>query len=128
MPYMVLNRDYSLRSLAGQVIDFKKGEPTWVAPMITKEALGIGALGVDEQLDVLDASVAEPTIYTAEERLSLLTEAFKELEERNERTDFTAQGVPSTNAIKTIVGFDMSATERDKAWMEYLQAKSDLLT
>ncbi len=125
MPTMVLNRNFALRSLAGRVIDFVKNEPIHVPPECQREALQIGAVGTDEQLNVLEAEALPEVPLSNDERREMLLAAFPELEAANDRESFTAQGVPNAAALKAIVGFDVAAKERDAAWTEYLQAKSD---
>lgn len=125
MPDMVLNRNYALRSLAGRVIDFEKGVPVHVPPECVREALQIGAEGVDKKLEVLDPELTPAPELTLDERKDLIKAAFPEMEAKNDRNAFTAQGVPSTTALKEITGLDVAAKERDEAWTEYLQEKSD---
>lgn len=123
MPDMTLNRNYTLISLAGRVINFEKNKPVYVPPQCVKEALGIGAQGVDEKFDILDPEKVEEIVYTADERLELITATFADLEAANARESFTAQGVPTVGAIGAIIGFDVGAKERDAAWKAYVEAK-----
>jgi hypothetical protein len=123
MPDMTLNRNYTLVSFAGRVINFEKNKPVYVPPQCVKEALAIGAQGVDEKLDILDPEAKEETAYTLDERLELIKATFPELEAANERESFTAQGVPTVGAIEAITGFDVNAKERDAAWTAYVQTK-----
>jgi hypothetical protein len=126
MPDMVLNRNYDLSSLHGRTVNFKKGEPVWVPPQCVKEALQIGAEGVDEKLDILDGEKPAPPEYTQQERTDMMLEAFPELELANDRDSFTAQGIPTVTAIQALTGFAPTSKERDDAWVAYLQYKSDV--
>ena len=126
MSYMVLNREYTLMSLAGRAINFHKNKPVWVPPECEKEALRIGAEGVDEKMDILDPAENAPAPeLTNDERKALVKEAFIDMLSENKREDFTAQGVPATPALATVLGFAVTAKERDDAWVEFQQEKSD---
>ncbi|MDL2342432.1 MAG: hypothetical protein QFB87_05140 [Patescibacteria group bacterium] len=125
MPDMILNRNYDLRSIAGRVINFTKGTPVFVPPQCVKEALAIGAEGVDEKLEFLEPEKTPEIPLTLEEIKALAFEAFPELESTNKREDFTAQGLPTPTAIEALVGIKLTNQERDDLWVEYVQAKSD---
>lgn len=125
MPEMILNRNYDLRSLAGRAINFAKGVPVYVPPECVKEALAIGAEGVDEKLDFLDPEQTPKVPLTTDEVKALAFEAFAELEVSNNRDDFTAQGLPTPTAIEALVGVKLTNKVRDDLWVEYVQAKSD---
>lgn len=125
MPDMILNRNYDLRSLAGRAINFTKGVPVYVPPECVKEALAIGAEGVDEKLNFLDPEKIEDVPLSTGEIKALAVEAFAELEATNNRDDFTAQGLPTPTAIEALVGVKLTNQMRDDLWVEYVQAKSD---
>lgn len=125
MPDMILNRNFDLRSIHGRIVNFVKGQPVWVPPECVKEALGIGAEGVDQKLEILDPELIPPPELSAQERIDLMLEAFPDLEAANTRESFTAQGIPTVTAIATLTGFQPTSKERDDAWTVYLQAKSD---
>lgn len=125
MPDMILNRNYDLRSIAGRVINFAKGVPVYVPPECVKEALAIGAEGVDEKLNFLDPEKIEGVPLSIDEIKALAVEAFTELEATNNRDDFTAQGLPTPSAIEALVGVMLTNQMRDDLWVEYVQAKSD---
>ena len=125
MPDMILNRNYDLRSIAGRVINFAKGAPVYVPPECVKEALAIGAEGVDEKLDYLNPEKTPEVPLSADEIKALAVEAFAELEATNNRDDFTAQGLPTPTAIEALVGVKLTNQMRDDLWVEYVQAKSD---
>lgn len=125
MSNMVLNREFTLMSLAGRAINFHKNEPVWVPPECVGEALAIGAQGVDEQLNILAPAELPPVELTLDERKALIKEAFIDVIAQNKREAFTAQGVPSAPAISELLGFDVPSKERDIAWTEYQQEVSD---
>jgi hypothetical protein len=116
MPEFVLNRDYTMRTLYGHVIDFKKGQPTYVPPICAREAAAIGAEGVDGKVDVLDPEEQPVIPMSPEDREESIIAAFKVMQERNERNDFTASGGPSIKALEKILEFDVDKREVDTLW------------
>lgn len=119
MPNFVLNRNYALRSLMGHIIDFKKGEPTYVPHICAKEAVAIGAECVDEKVDVLGPEEEPVVPLTPGEREQALIAAFRLLEERNGRSDFDASGAPSMKAVEKIVDFEVNKAELNALWVGY---------
>lgn len=121
MPEYVLNRKYALRSLNGHIISFEKGVPVWVPPEVEKEALHIGAVPVDGPKDILDPEEELAPVMSAGERKDKIFAAFKALEARNERGDFTGQGLPNLTVLEKTVGFEIHSKERDTLWAEHRQ-------
>lgn len=119
MANFVLNRDYVLRTLAGLSVRFVKGEPVFVPKPLEKEAVSIGAVCIDEEVNVLEDEVEEVAEPVGEDRTLKLFDAFKLLSARNEREDFTAQGMPATKAVQALVGFKPDRAEISLAWDEY---------
>lgn len=127
MPFFVLTRNYALSGF-GHVSNFIKGEPTWVAPILAKAAIGIGAECVDEEIDVLGEEVEPATELTPDERETLLFAAFDQLEARTGseefRNDYNAQGLPNVKALEKITGFLASSKERNEAFQKYRESKA----
>ena len=92
MPEFTLNRNHRLVSLTGHTIQFTKDEPVFVPQECKAEAIAIGAQPTDGNTDVLADEVVVVEL-TAEEREEQLIKAFKTLQGRNERGDFTGQGI-----------------------------------
>ncbi len=124
MPDFVLNRDYPLRSMSGHMINFTKGNPTWVPPACVKEAVAIGAQPVDGPVEVLDPEVVESIVPEGVERKDLIFAAFEDLEAKNEREEWTASGMPTSKALEKTLGFEVDSKERNALWIEYRAAKS----
>jgi hypothetical protein len=125
VPEYVLNRNHTLRTTAGHIITFVKGQPTWVPPMIEKEAVAIGAERVDgDKVDVLGEEAPPAPTYSPDEREQMIMLAFETLIEKNERKSFTAQGVPTDKAVEAITGFEVSTKERQELWQKYKEAKA----
>jgi hypothetical protein len=128
MPDFVLNRDHTLRSVYGHIINFHKGEPAYVPPHVVKEAVGIGAEPV-ESMDKTSAVLGdEQGAQAAElmplERTAALKAAFPAVLTRNARNDFTAGGQPTVKAMARDVGFEPDSKELTNAWLEYKQEKA----
>lgn len=121
MPEYVLNRKYALRSLNGHIINFEKGVPVWVPPEVEKEALQIGAAPVDGPKDILDPELADEPGITADERKIKILAAFAKLIARNERGDFSGQGLPNVKTLEKLTGLTISSKERDTLWQELKQ-------
>lgn len=119
MPYMILNRNYVLPSLAGRVITFEKNKPTWVPPEVVKEALGIGAEGVEDKINILEDDTPKEPLMTQADREVLIESAFDTVTGRQERGDFTGQGVPNLGVVGNLVGFQVSRGEVDPLWTAY---------
>ena len=128
MPMFVLNRNFSL-SGHGHTSNFQKGVPQWVAPELAKDAIGIGAECIDEEIDVLGPEVLPPVELSLEEREVLIFAAFDEMNARAGdeafREDFNAQSLPNTKALNKIVGFSVSAKERNELFQKYRELKAE---
>lgn len=123
MPEFVLNRNLALRTLHGHIINFVKGEPTYVPPIAVKDAVGVGAVCVAGDGDIMEPEEAVAPPMSPAERADHIVEAFKALEERAERTDFTAAGAPTENALSKEVGFVVAKPEFDPLWTAYIAEK-----
>jgi len=123
MSEFVLNRNFTLISKSGHAVRFEKDQPTWVPPEVRKEAIAIGAQPLDGDTTVLEPEkvVVE---FTAEERREQLIKAFKALQERNHRGDFTGQGQPAIPALKKLVEFDPEKKEVETLWVAYREEQA----
>ena len=125
MPEFVLNRNYTHRSTLGRVINFAKGEPVYVPPELVKEVTAIGAERVDGvKTDMLDPEVEVARVPVGDERATAIMMAFDRVLLEGGREDFTAQGMPTRNAVERIVGFEVSNKERQDLWQKYREAKA----
>ena len=118
MSEFVLNRDHRLISTTGHTIQFRKGEPVYVPAVCRAEAIGIGAQPTDGNTDILEDEKVIIEL-TAEERNEQLIKAFKILQERNGRGDFTGQGLPSIPALKKLVEFEPDKKEVETLWTAF---------
>jgi len=127
MPEFVLNRNYMFATGHGHVLEFKKGEPTYVPPVCVNAVVAIGAVCVDGPVDVLGKEEEPKLLMSPDDRAANIVTAFKMLEERSGqpgyREDFTAAGRPAKKAVTELLGFPIDAKELSAAWDEYLAAK-----
>lgn len=124
MTDFVLNRNYVHSSKLGHVIAFEKNVPVYVPPECHKEVAMIGAVPDDgSEVNILGDEITPVEELPTDERNALLVAAFKTLEERNGRGDFTGQGVPSVAALKKIVPFEVDRKEVESLWTAYRAEK-----
>lgn len=125
---MVLGRSFTLATTKGHTIRFTKDTPVFVPPICIPDAVAIGAMPADgtdpsslvvqEEEKTFDGP-SDPT-----KREEELIAACKKIESMNARNDFTAAGVPSTDAMTRILGFAVGAAERNRAWQAYCDLKA----
>lgn len=120
----VLHRNHVHASTLGLAIEFKKGEPTWVPKEMWPEIVAIGGIPEDEVVYEQERKAPEVP-NDPEVRQALITEAFEKILAKNDREDFTSGGAPHMKTIAKIVGFSISAQERDDAWLAFKQAGQD---
>jgi hypothetical protein len=106
------------------MIRFEKDVPTYVPPECRKEVLMFGAVAMDGNNDILDPELQEVPELSLDERNEQMIAAFKVLQARNSRDDFTGQGVPSVPALKKIVDFTLDRKEVEVLWREYIEEQN----
>lgn len=123
---MVLGRNHMLATTMGHMIKFVKGQPTDVPPDCVPAAVAVGASpadgsdpGVIQDVPPNNEGPADPL-----EREKEAMAAIEMLVERNARSDFTAAGVPSTDAMKRVLGYEITANERNTRWQAFCDAKA----
>jgi hypothetical protein len=119
MPLFVLHRNHILRTTKGHTIRFEKKRATHVPNVCVADAVAIGAVAVDSDVDVLGDEKVAPIPLTPDERKAQVFAAFATMSRREERLDFTASGVPDAKRVAAMTGFDVTARDRDKYWTEY---------
>jgi hypothetical protein len=119
MPQMTLHRNFVLRTTKGHSVRFVKGEPVLVPPICVEDAVAIGAIPVKEgEGDVIPEEPVVP-VLTQAERTAKINEALETMVKRQERNDFTGNGLPSTKKLEQLVGFEVHSRERDSAWKAF---------
>ena len=123
MAMFTLHRDYRFISAVGHSIQFVKDEPVYVPPALHRDVQAFGAVPTEEGVEsVLGEEAAAPPEVPLEERHRQLLDAFKLLQDRNERGDFTGQGVPSIQALKKVItDFAPEKKEVENLWHQYLE-------
>lgn len=124
MPEFILNRNYALRSIKGHIINFIKGEPVYVPPVLVAEAVALGAESVDGPIDPLEPEAPVKSELTLAEREQAMREAIEQMVAANNREDFTAQGTPNLKALSGYVGFTVNKRELEGVWQKYLNEKA----
>lgn len=117
-----LNRNFVLASVLGRSVEFVKGQATHVPPELYAEVQAIGAVPEDE-LPVQEDGPKTKEPQTAEARKEEAFIAFDSLALRGDRADFTAGGAPTLPALESLLGWSLSAKERDTLWAEFKAGK-----
>lgn len=125
----VLQRNYTLRSTYGRILNFKKGVPMHVPPELYRDAIAVGAVPEDaalvEELDAQTEAVKRDPVMNVELRDKAIKGALLTMKERSLRGYFTAQGLPSLKQLEILVGFEVDKTERDRIWATILHQEPD---
>lgn len=123
MALFQLHRDYRFIATTGHSIQFTKGVPVYVPPVLHKEVQMFGAVPVEGDVEsVLGEEAPAKDEVPVEERTRQLLDAFKQLQDRNERGDFTGQGIPSLPALKKLItDFTPDKKEVENLWHLYVE-------
>ena len=125
-PKLTLNRNHTLVTTKGHVIQFVKDIPTHVPPPVYQDAIAIGAVPEDgTSPDILKEEIEATAPLSIEEREGAITATFAGLIERNARETFTAAGHPHFNAVSELVGFKVGGKEVAAAWQKYNDSKGE---
>lgn len=119
MPLFTLHRNHVLRTTKGHTISFVKDTPQHVPQVCVNDAVAIGAVAVNNDVDVLGVEEEVVVHLTTAERKGKIFEAFSTMSGREIREDFTASGVPNAKRMPPLTGFEVTSKERDKYWQEY---------
>lgn len=108
---MITNRDFRLSSMSGFVVNFKADQPTRVPPMCYVEAVGIGAVVVEDQPEPekveepkVDPSIAEAARLEQEAKITYVEKAIVALMDKEDNgPDFKADGYPMHKSVLDIL-------------------------
>jgi len=122
--YVSQVRNVTLRSDLGHVIHFPKGKPVYVPPAVRAQAVELACLPVNGEMPFEQEVEEEPELQ-GDPRIKRLDEAVAMLATINDSKDFTSAGVPQIPALMREAKLvRVTASERDEAWMRYLQSKN----
>lgn len=120
----VMNRSKVVAGF-GHAVEFEKGVPSHVPPELY--ALVMAAGGVSEE-DV-DLDPPKPKVPGMPDdpfaREQAVFEAFALLIETNDVANFTAGGIPHAKALKSLLGWELPAKEREALWVKYRTQKPE---
>ena len=120
MAFMIMQRDFVVRA-NGHSIGFTAGKEQWVPPECHSEAMKFGAVPVDKKAKLnLEKAPERPKVVSGADRDVAMFDACVYLKSKNSTSDFGANGLPKVKALCSIVGFDVSSVERDKAWRDMM--------
>jgi hypothetical protein len=114
MTQLVSNRDFTLASTLGHAIRFVKGVPTDVPKALVAEAMEKGCVPTQPLEYVEPSADTAPTDQI--ERDTAIALAFKDIVRRNNISDFSGGGVPTREALKEYLGWEVQAKERSRVW------------
>ncbi len=103
-------------TLSGHILIFKANEPKFVPEIARPEMLEYGILPVNGDLPIEEVTVEDKVVLVGAARTKAIDDAINQLVEENDNKNFSASGVPHVKSIEAIIGFDISAKDRDKAW------------
>jgi hypothetical protein len=125
MPEFILNRNYMLTTTSGRSIQFVKGKPVHVPPMMVRDAVAIGATPADgSEVDVLDPDPVDLVPKDMITRAENIYEAVVKIVAAGGRKDFTSAGSPHIKAVTRVLGWEPDPREIAKAWTDYLEAQA----
>jgi hypothetical protein len=122
MPLLVLNRNYTLRSLAGRSFEFRKDIPIDVPEVCYREAIAVGATPADgSDPNVLEDEITDRVPRDPVVRRNAIMAAILKIVDKNDREDFTAGAVPHKNAVTKLVGYSVEKDEIQAIWQAYCE-------
>ena len=125
MPEFILNRNYILTTTAGRSIQFVKGQPTFVPPMMVRDAVAIGASPADgSEVDVLDPEPVDLVPKDMIAREEAIADAIEKIVAGGGRKDFTSAGSPHIKAVTRVLGWEPDPREIAKMWGDYLERQA----
>lgn len=124
MPEMVLNRNYTVRSLSGRSVAFQKDKPVFVSPMLVSECAAVGATLADGTApNILPEEVPAVTMpVDVTDRKTQYAAVFEKLAKRNARMDFGANGIPTVKAVEKLLGWEPHPKDMKQAWAAWREA------
>ena len=115
---MVLDRNYTVPSVLGHMITFKKGQPTPVPKIMMRTCAQAGAKCLAPDVDPFaeNAETKKDFPVDPSQRLEDIGHAIDTLVVRNQRGDWSAGNKPKFQSVSEIVGYRVDQTEVARAW------------
>lgn len=120
----MLPRNRTIASTCGISIEFVKGQFHLVPPAMYAEVIAAGGVPENEIPEDELPKKADTPEAVAEREAAMLA-AFTKIATRNNRNDFTAGGMPHLSVLGRELSFEVTAKERDAAWVKFLADKND---
>ncbi len=119
--HLVMNRDITIKGLSGHAIHYKKGEPTYTPPELVSDAMAAGAVPAEGEVvtPAEDQPAESRPVPVGAEREKVIIGVFEEMIKDNNRTDFTAGGVPKDKVVNERLWFKVDRTEIKDLWYKY---------
>ena len=111
-------------STSGRSQKFIKGEPTWAPPQMHAELIAKGIVPTEDIPEIVVTGVREP--QGSEERETAIMEVYEKLVLKGSRKDFTGTGSPHLAVLKSELGWEVAAKERDTVWHKFQQERSTI--
>ena len=95
----------------GYRIAAREGQPVYAPDIYEEELARLGGEVFDESPEPVEEPAVEPVIG--------FIEAFEQLVEKNDLSDFNQSGEPKVAAVREIVGADVSRADVQEAWAAF---------
>jgi hypothetical protein len=103
---LVSAKRVTVPSLNGSIILFMPGQPVEVSERDVRACKDRGCVPADK---------VEAVVETMD-RIEEITNAIQTLLDEGDESNFTSMGDPKVKPIERILGYDITASERDAAW------------
>lgn len=118
-----LHRTLTVPTTKGHVIDFVKGELTYVPPEAYDDVIAVGAIPESELPEDEKSTTDEPT--DPAERQAAVFAAFEAIVLKGAREDFAASGAPGGKAVNSVLGWGLPSQERLRYWNAFVEARGE---
>lgn len=120
------NRNFTMRTVSGHTIAFVKDVETPIPRFLLDEAMAQGAVPVQEaDIPNQDENRKPTPAPSGAKRKEAIITAIEELVAAGNRSDFNASGRVDVKVLKTKLGFDVTAKERDAIWDELMATSEE---
>lgn len=128
MAMMVSLRNFHLDDRIGISANVKANVPIYIPKPLQRAAIAAGMVFCDNADEHLKAAFDEgetPPQRTREEIEALVMAAFPAIVEKNNSSDFTANGVPTSGAVFRACGEKVPQKDLNTMWIEYKSKQNE---